>query len=141
MNTLPIGKKLTFSFDSVQANNNVVSRSSWGADENLRYASHPKQIAVAQAVQLASQKTKTATQIAAAKKAADINKFVGEKLSSFVTTERIAYENGQKLVWPIQKVNKVNKIVVHHTADKIDGRTDEEMLRAIYSYHAVTRGW
>lgn len=141
LNTLPVGKKLAFSLDLAGANNAVISRAGWGADETLRYANHPRQIAVAQAAQIASQKTKTATQVAAAKKTADINAFVGQKLSDFVTTERITHENGNKLVWPIQKVNKVNKIVVHHTADKIDNRTDEEMLRAIYSYHAVTRGW
>ncbi len=120
----------------------VISRAQWGADETLRYANHPKQLAIKHAQLVQASKPKTDKQKQAAQKLADINKFVGQKLAGeFTTTEMIRTENGQELVWPIQKVQKVNKIIVHHTADKLDGRSDEEILRAIYAYHAVTRGW
>ena len=120
----------------------VISRAQWGADETLRYANHPKQLAIKHAQLVQASKPKTEKQKQAAQKLADINKFVGQKLAGeFTTTEMIRTENGQELVWPIQKVQKVNKIIVHHTADKLDGRSDEEILRAIYAYHAVTRGW
>ena len=142
INTLPEGKKLAFSPLETIADPMVISRAQWGADETLRYANHPKQLAIKHAQLVQASKPKTEKQKKAAQKLADINKFVGEKLANqFTTTEMIRTENGQELVWPIQKVQKVNKIVVHHTADKLDGRSDEEILRAIYAYHAVTRGW
>ena len=142
INTLPEGKKFAFSPLETIADPMVISRAQWGADETLRYANHPKQLAIKHANLVQASKPKTEKQKKAAQKLADINKFVGEKLANqFTTTEMIRTENGQELVWPIQKVQKVNKIVVHHTADKLDGRSDEEILRAIYAYHAVTRGW
>ncbi len=52
------------------------------------------------------------------------------------------YENGRQLAWPIQKVKRVDRIIIHHTAESLDRQiSDEEMLRAIYAYHAVSRGW
>lgn len=144
-NTLPVGKKLAFVSPKISANANVVSRVNWGADETLRYKSHPRQIAAANLRKIASEKPKTPAQLAAIsaanKKTSDINSFINSHLDGFKTVERITHENGNELVWPIQRMNKMNKIIIHHTADKIDGRTDEELLRAIYSYHAVTRGW
>lgn len=141
MNTLPVGKKLAFK--DIFANGSVISRAAWGADETLRYKSHPRQIAAANARKLAASKIKTPSvaSLAAAKKVTDINNFINSHLDGFKTVERITHENGHELVWPIQRMNKVNKIIIHHTADKIDGRSDTELLRAIYSYHAVTRGW
>ena len=127
INTLPEGKKLAFSPLETIADPMVISRAQWGADETLRYANHPKQLAIKHANLVQASKPKTEKQKKAAQKLADINKFVGEKLANqFTTTEMIRTEN---------------KIVVHHTADKLDGRSDEEILRAIYAYHAVTRGW
>ncbi len=52
------------------------------------------------------------------------------------------YENGHRLVWPIQKTRQVNRIIIHHTAESLDKQaSDEVYLRDIYKYHAVTRGW
>lgn len=141
-NTLENGKKLAFVMNNTSANPGVISRAGWGADESLRYASHPRQIALRQKQILQNNKPKTEAELKAIKKTADINAFVRAKLGSeFPTTELIRTQNGQELVWPIQKVKKVNKIVVHHTADNLNGRSDEELLRAIYSYHTITRGW
>lgn len=45
-------------------------------------------------------------------------------------------------MWPIHRVNFVDKVVIHHTADSIqEDRSDEEVIRAIYAFHAITRGW
>lgn len=141
-NTLPIGKKLALKTQQVEADSQIISRAWWGADETIRYKSHPKQAWMIAKNLIESVKPKTPNQIKAEKKLSDINAFVGERLAKeFTTTEIIRTENGQELVWPIQKVDKVNKIVIHHTADNLDGRSDEELLRAIYSYHAITRGW
>lgn len=52
------------------------------------------------------------------------------------------YENGHLLVWPIQKVKKVSRIVLHHTAESMaSNASDEEVLRTIYRYHTLSRQW
>lgn len=58
--------------------------------------------------------------------------------------------SGQPYVWPLSYSKKIHKIVVHHTDSEVrdlngDSRTDamdmKGIMRAIYRYHAVTRGW
>lgn len=50
------------------------------------------------------------------------------------------YEGVNKLIWPIIKTKKVEKIVVHHTAESLDQDADDmTLLRAIYLYHARSR--
>lgn len=56
-----------------------------------------------------------------------------------VSTVRI--EDGHPLVWPIQKVKKISRIVLHHTDTTLDGRDDAELIRGIYAYHTLSRGW
>lgn len=52
------------------------------------------------------------------------------------------YNNGHLLVWPTQKVKKVNRIVLHHTAEDMNSAaSDEEVLRAMYAYHTLSRQW
>jgi DUF4097 and DUF4098 domain-containing protein YvlB len=58
------------------------------------------------------------------------------------TISRKRYEDGNKLIWPIQKTKKVNRIVIHHTSESLDKTADDEtLLRAIYAYHTRTKGW
>ncbi len=52
------------------------------------------------------------------------------------------YENGKKLIWPIKKTKIVDRIILHHTAENLDQDADDAtLIRAIYKYHARTRGW
>ncbi len=52
------------------------------------------------------------------------------------------YENGNKLYWPIEKSKKVDRIVIHHTAESLEQDADDTtLIRAIYLYHARTKGW
>lgn len=53
-------------------------------------------------------------------------------------------DNGESLYWPISENQLIAKFVVHHTAENLDrerNRTPEELMRAIYYYHTVTKGW
>lgn len=54
-------------------------------------------------------------------------------------------ENGERLFWPIKESPKIEKFVIHHTAENEDSRarrySPKELLRAIYFYHTVTNGW
>lgn len=56
--------------------------------------------------------------------------------------ETITEENSHPLVWPIEKTKKVERIIVHHTAENNpNGKDDLTLIRGIYYYHAVVRGW
>lgn len=57
---------------------------------------------------------------------------------------------GQPLTWPLQYVKDVEKFIIHHTDSEIrdingdsltDTRDYQAMVRAIYYYHAISRGW
>lgn len=50
-------------------------------------------------------------------------------------------ENGESLLWPLEYPKEVKKIVIHHTASNGDVEDATASLRAIYQYHAITRGW
>jgi hypothetical protein len=68
-----------------------------------------------------------------------------EQLDSlFPDTQKLTvirrYENGHRLVWPIEKTKQVDKIVLHHTAESLDtDASDEIYLKEIYKYHAIAR--
>ncbi len=55
----------------------------------------------------------------------------------------VSRENGNKLKWPYQYSKRIRKVVIHHTAETgvEKGRAPDEVMRAIYRYHAVSRGW
>ncbi|MBT3349310.1 hypothetical protein HN954_04475 [bacterium] len=54
-------------------------------------------------------------------------------------------ENGKSLFWPIRQNPKIEKFIVHHTAENESSqnrrRSPKELMRAIYFYHTVTNGW
>lgn len=143
VNTLPEGKKLAFVAPNTDAAMNIISRASWGADESIRYTDHPRQIAEYKKNLEYLARPKTEDELKVIKNSQAINDFINTQNAGLFTTKSIIRtENGHRLVWPIQRVNRVNKIVVHHTADSLSKkRSDEEIIRAIYSYHAITRGW
>lgn len=110
--------------------NDVVSRGNWGADESLRLSKRTTQ--PGDDVSLSSEDGSEADK--------------GEHLTDgdpdmeivkTVTTDA----NGDKLLWPLQYPKKVKKIIVHHTATNKVADDPEASVRAIYYYHAVSRGW
>lgn len=50
---------------------------------------------------------------------------------------------GQRYRWPLQYSPSVQLLVVHHTAQNVTGdeRPPLERVRALYAYHANSRGW
>ncbi len=99
-----------------------ISRREWGADENLRTWSFTRGIknffrnSVPEAKQLA--------------------KSLRPKIVSRKN------EEGKKLTWPIEKNPKIKKFIIHHTGEYIDEKRDPmELMRAIYYFHTITRGW
>lgn len=50
---------------------------------------------------------------------------------------------GRSYLWPLQYSKSVKMLVVHHSALVVQGdpRPSVERVRAIYKYHALTKGW
>jgi hypothetical protein len=96
----------------------IVSRRSWKANEELRYYSNGY--------------------------SPDSNEEeddeVEEDPSKWIDSV-VEKENGRYLRWPMAYPKKVSKIFLHHTATTSDLDDPEEAVRAIYQYHANSRGW
>ncbi len=54
-------------------------------------------------------------------------------------------DKGEPLFWPIAESPRIQKIVIHHTGENVltrnSKRSPKEIMRAIYYYHTITRGW
>jgi hypothetical protein len=120
----------------------IISRAEWGADETLRFWSPESDQGVV------AGKTETDTSSGTV----DACKDYATKYPDEVATERtISYSpKGDVLSWPLTYAKSVKKIIVHHTDSdirdlngdlKTDGQDFAAMVRAIYRFHAVTRGW
>jgi peptidoglycan hydrolase-like amidase len=49
---------------------------------------------------------------------------------------------GNRLRWPLEANQTTRKFIVHHTGEVTDETRDPmELMRAIYYYHTITRGW
>lgn len=60
--------------------------------------------------------------------------------AGWVADEKLRFDKENKEIWP-PEYRAIKKVVVHHTVTR-DPETDPRAtLRAIYQYHAVSRGW
>ncbi len=125
----------------------IVSRADWWADETLRYVSSAKR-AKDRDDWIARDKTPKIIEETQAEYDRRIawEKEFGAIFSSdpdarsTYSLKRYEWEN--KLFWPIRKTKKVDKIVVHHTAENLmQDADDKTLMRAIYLYHTKTKWW
>ncbi|MBU1017716.1 N-acetylmuramoyl-L-alanine amidase [Patescibacteria group bacterium] len=116
----------------------LISRREWGADENIRYWSPELE-----ELFRGNGSEKDYVNVCAG---------MEEKYASEIRLSRTVQSgpNGESLIWPLSYPQSVKKFVIHHTASelkdlngdrRLDGRDYTAMLRAIYYYHAITRGW
>lgn len=101
----------------------VVSRKQWGADEKLR-------LSKTASVSLSSDWDSELSD-------EEVDSDPDMKIIKTVSTDG----NGNKLLWPLEYPKKIKKIIIHHTATTANLDDPEVAMRAIYYYHAVTRGW
>ncbi len=130
---------LTASTQLTAAPFNVISRSEWGADEMIRYWTPEME----EAAQQNGTSEKTHSDPCAEY---DI-KFQSELGLSYIKEYS---PDGNLLTWPLQYMKTLRKFVIHHTDSEIrdingDYRMDsldyKGIVRAIYRYHAISRGW
>lgn len=121
----------------------VVSRADWGADESMRYRDSSVWKAYFEKLAKEGEGEITAETKAYREKMARIEAHIANAFpGQYEPVETIAQENGHELVWPIEKTRRVEKVVLHHTAENnLKDLDDASLLRSTYRYHAVTRGW
>ncbi len=121
----------------------VVRRADWGADEEWRFEDSATWKPYFDKLAAEAGSEPSPETVAYREKIAKIESHLKANFpEQYGSVETIAEENGRKLVWPIEKSKKVEKIVLHHTAENnLKDLSDEELLRSTYRYHAVSRGW
>jgi hypothetical protein len=117
----------------------IITRKAWGADESIRYWNPDTSDANGN-----GDKDKPASVTL------DPCEGVAKDPTLGVTKVVDKSPTGELLIWPIAYMKKVQKLIVHHTDSDLkdlngdlvmDGRDYSAMVRAIYRYHAITRGW
>ena len=108
----------------------VISRKEWGADESIRYNYSAEGAAVNAPSAMSSTEAKCSD---------NISKYPSEYVYDKVVTNEL----GNRLIWPRQYSKKIQKIIVHHTAesDKSSNIPGGDKIRSIYYYHAKSKGW
>ncbi len=113
----------------------IISRREWGADEELRVWNPDRYSGSGDD----TPRVDPCASIAAA------------YASEFKLTQIKEYNSqGQPITWPLQYAKDLDKFVVHHTDSEVrdingdsltDTRDYQAIVRAIYYYHTISRGW
>ena len=143
LDTRASGREIAFRFPGTNAEDGIISRKEWWADETIRYADSPKWKDKYAASLEYLGRPKTQAELNSIKILNDRSKFLRDNWgNNTVTTSLTRMENGHILVWPIEKVKQISRIVLHHTAESMDTtKSDEDMLRGIYAYHTLSNEW
>lgn len=116
----------------------VIPRSSWGADASLLFErdTPSRDVPVERGNGTAAETPQNRVDDCADAQTNYPSEF---STSAAVTADT----SGQKYRWPLTYSKEVKLLVVHHTALKIAGdpRPAVERVRALYEYHARSRGW
>ncbi len=103
----------------------IIPRSKWGADESLTVY-QDQDLADTDSVNFNSDK----------------NEFEIKYADELIASKIIYKDDDKTYKWPITYPQSVQLIVVHHTAsDYTSLDSTEASIKAIYYYHAVSRGW
>lgn len=114
--TKPLLSRLTF------GNSSVKSRSSWGANDDLLLKKNYK--------------------ISSSENSSDDEELPGDLDPDLKIEKQVNKDSrGNEYLWPQEYPRKVKKIIIHHTASTKYLNNPEKAIRAIYHYHAQTRGW
>lgn len=122
---------------------NIVKRADWGADESLRYEDSPTWKPILAKLEANKDKPKSDATLANEAKNLAIATYLAMTFpDQDRAIERVTSENEHPLVWPVEKTKQVERIVIHHTAENSQTNADDlTMIRGIYYYHTVVRGW
>ncbi len=122
----------------------ILSRVDWGANESLLYDGKAVTASgdASDANPLNGNGSEALTQSAG--RVQDCNLMQQRYPAEFrIARVKTTDANGQHLRWPQQYSPGIRLVVIHHTSEQVSGdaRPGVERMRAIYQYHAVSRGW
>ncbi len=121
----------------------ILSRSDWGADESLLTEAATTGSPSSSSAPTEQQKGDNASATPSVREQECIKAQRGYP-DEFTTGSTTSTNPGGKTYrWPIQYSKDVRLLVVHHTALLVSGdtRSGAERMRALYAYHANSRGW
>jgi len=132
--------------DIAQAENSsirIMSRSEWGADETLRYTDSPIWQKTYEKMAKEKDVPKSEASLRYEEKIKRIRTHLATNFrDQDMVIETKSRENEHVLVWPIEKTKQVERIVIHHTAENNQSNRDDlALIRGIYYYHTIVRGW
>lgn len=119
----------------------VISRSDWGADEDYLFDAKTTDPSPAGDVAKGDNGTDTS---GANQRVKDCQSAQQNFPAEFSVASTVAKDaQGRTYRWPLQYSKEVKLLVVHHSALVIKGdpRPAAERVRALYKYHALTKGW
>ncbi|MDA7494831.1 peptidoglycan recognition protein family protein, partial [Candidatus Gracilibacteria bacterium] len=138
-----VGMTASFAYE----NPKIISRQSWGADESIRYINSPvwqEIIEKETKIHIEKGMFQSMSQVVKYLQKPDYNEKIENYLSIFFGEERIIettiYDDNQgKLFWPIQISEKIQGVVIHHTATEYE--SDLQAIQDIYKFHTLGRKW
>lgn len=119
----------------------ILARHEWGADE--RFLTRGPESTRSDSTANSEDKENTAPS-PIAKRIVDCKKMQRDFPHEFKAVKTVrTLSDGEKLRWPVQYSPNIELLVVHHTALAVGGdpRPAVERVRALYAYHANSRGW
>ena len=130
---------------SATASTPVLQRAEWGADASYLYAgavsADDEKVVETDA---AKGDNGAAVSTSTNQRAKDCQQAQKDHPDEFKYASTVTKDaNGKEYLWPLQYSASVKMLVVHHSAlvVKDDPRPSVERVRAIYKYHALTKGW
>ena len=132
--TLPLSSSALASTEISLEGLRIVSREGWGADESIRYNGKNSK------ADTEERETGKAAAKARAKACVDSKNVYPDE---FEIEKVVRSEGGNTMIWPYQYSKRIQKVVIHHTAETgvKKGLTAEKVMRGIYRYHTITRKW
>ncbi len=119
----------------------IIPRSEWGAEEKYLYDGTTTEESTA------GDTGKGDTAPAAGQPTSRVDtcqQTLSKYPAEFSTPKTVSKDaSGKKYRWPLSYSKEIKLIVVHHTALLVrdDPRTPVERMRALYKYHALSKGW
>jgi hypothetical protein len=118
----------------------ILKRHQWGADDSFLFSAPVSTASSSSSTAVATSSNGSAS----SKRADDCNAAKTNYPGDFQVTRTVTHDgNGKKLRWARRYSPDVKVLAVHHTAQKIRGdlRSPVERMRALYAFHANSRGW
>ncbi len=147
-----IGKSLSFLPGSYglyadSGSPHIISRSEWWADESLRYipettrAKRIEEWIIRWKTPLIIEETPAENKMRQ-ESDTQYNALASLNPDANMLQSIERYDGIHKLRWPIEHTKKVDRIIIHHTAENLmQDADDKTLLRAIYLYHTKTKWW